>query len=83
MFGLNFTPLEHHRLLSVMQTEINYECIMLPSAGREVPVLTGFTVPVVTLSNIDERRSVFLYLGPIVKRYYASMAWMRSGSDSP
>ena len=38
-----FTPLERHRLLSVVTTVISRWELMLPSAGREVPVLTGFT----------------------------------------
>ena len=46
-----FTPLERHRLLSTVQTEITNEGVMLPSAGREAPVLTGFA----SLADFVER----------------------------
>ncbi len=52
-----FTPLERRRLLSAVQTEIADGSVMLPSAGCEAPVLTGFTAtrmrvrPIPTISS--------------------------------
>jgi len=38
-----FTPLERHQLVPEAQTEIINQGVTHPSAGREAPVLTGFT----------------------------------------
>ena len=43
-FILDFTPLERRRLPSAVMAEIADGSVMFPSAGREAPALTGFTI---------------------------------------